>query len=39
MKTQIADNPLHAVINGTAKLLDDPQMLKKLALPVRKKIT
>ena len=39
MKATVADNPLNAVINGTAKLLDDPKMLKKFALPVRKKIT
>ncbi len=39
MKAQIADDPLNAVINGTAKLLDDPLLLHRLVLPIRKKIT
>lgn len=34
---QIAERPLDAVVHGTAKLLDDPQLLAKLALPIRKK--
>jgi rod shape-determining protein MreB len=37
MPVHIAPQPLDAVVQGTAKLLDDPKMLKQLALPIRKK--
>jgi rod shape-determining protein MreB len=39
MPVHIAPQPLHAVVQGTAKLLDDPKLLRKLALPTRKKET
>jgi rod shape-determining protein MreB len=37
MPVQIADQPLDAVVQGTAKLLDNPKMLDQLSLPIRKK--
>jgi rod shape-determining protein MreB len=37
MPVHIADQPLDAVVQGTAKLLDDPELLHKLALPIRRK--
>lgn len=36
MPAKVADEPLTAVVQGTAQLLDDPALLKKLALPLRK---
>ncbi len=37
MPVHIAAQPLDAVVQGTAKLLDDPKLLAQLALPIRKK--
>lgn len=39
MPVHIASQPLDAVVQGTAKLLDDPKLLKQLALPIRRKVT
>jgi rod shape-determining protein MreB len=37
MPVHIAPQPLDAVVQGTAKLLDDPKLLQQLALPIRKR--
>jgi rod shape-determining protein MreB len=37
MPVHVAEKPLDAVVQGTALLLEDPHLLKKLALPTRKK--
>lgn len=36
MPVQIAEDPLSSVVLGTAKMLENPRMLKTFALPTRK---